>query len=425
MSDKGAVTRRDFVKRGAIATATVTAFNILPSPDARAQAPIRVAMIGCGGRGKGALKEVLNADKNVRFTVLADILPDRLEEAKQVLIQMDHPVDKIETFVGFKAYQEVVKADVDYVILTTPPCYRPEILEAAVEAKKNVFMEKPAAVDPPGIRRIIAAGEKAKSLGLSIAAGSQRRHQADYIETIKRLHDGAIGDIMNLQVFWCGGPIGFRPRTPNMTDLEWQIRNWYHFGWLSGDHIVEQHVHNIDVANWVMKTHPVKAYGCGGRAWQQRGDIWDHHAVHFEYPNGVSMLSMAGQHPRPEKFSRVEERVQGVKGQSNCRDWIKSGNREWKYDKDVTNPYVQEHIDLIASIRNNKPVNEAYNIATSTMTAIMGRIAEYTGREVTWDEAYNSNEKYPIYYSLENIEAAPVPIPGGEKYSEDAGWQPG
>ncbi len=422
MTEKKDRSRRSFMKNGAITAAGITAFNVLSSKDARAQAPIKVGLIGCGGRGRGAAMNSLQSSDNVKITALSDIFPEKIELAKKELAKMDNTVDDDQCFLGFKSYKDLVKTDVDYVILATPPCYRPETLEAAVAAKKHVFMEKPAAVDPPGIRRIIAAGKKAKRLGLSIAAGTQRRHQEEYIETIGRIHDGAIGEIVNAQAFWCGGPIGFGDQKPGMTDIEWQIRSWYHFLWLSGDHILEQHVHNIDVINWIMGAHPVKAFAVGGCAWQERGNIWDHHAVEFEYPNGMRMFSLCSQYQRPN--SRVQEAVQGTKGQSNCSNWIKSGSSEWKSKKKGA-PYVQEHTDLIASIRSGSLINESRNVAESTMTAMMGRMAGYTGKEYNWDMAYNSDEKYPIYYELKNIDLPNTAVPGGKKYTGDEGWKPG
>ncbi|MBN2329933.1 MAG: Gfo/Idh/MocA family oxidoreductase [Candidatus Omnitrophica bacterium] len=418
------------MKNGTAAAAAATAFSVLPSKNARAQKPITVGVIGCGGRGRGAMINSIQSCEDVQIKFICDILPDRIAKAKEELAKLDRPTN-IEVFQGFKAYQEAVKMDVDYVILATPPCYRPETLEAAVEAKKNVFMEKPAAVDPQGIRRIIAAGDKASTLGLNIAAGTQRRHSIAYQEAIQRIHEGAIGDIMNAQVFWCGGPIGFGDKKPGMTDLEWQMRSWYHFGWLSGDHIVEQHVHNLDVINWIMGGHPVKSFGSGGCGWQERGDIWDHHAIHFEYENGTSILSMASQHPR--KTSRVDERVQGVKGRCYTaqngpwRILDAKGKEMWKFSGEHHNelPYIQEHADLIQCIRSGDYINEAKNVAESTMTAILGRMAEYSGEEMTWDQAYQSDERYPIYYELRDLPAEKIPVPGGEPYDVNAGWKPG
>lgn len=423
------VSRRRFIHNSTLAAATITSFNVLPSKNARAAEPIKVGLIGCGGRGRGAAQNCLRAAEGVQIVSLGDIFPDRIKRAQNELSQRDNPVDEGQCFLGWDAYKKVLQTDIDYVILATPPIFRPFMLEAAVNAKKHVFMEKPAAVDPPGIRKIIAAGEKAKKTGLSIVAGTQRRHHETYIETIKRIQDGAIGDIHFARAFWCGGPIGFLDKRPEWSDVEYQIRNWYHFLWLSGDHIVEQHVHNLDVINWVLgKKHPEKAYAVGGRAWQERGNIWDHHAVNFEYDNGVHMISMSSQTPRPGDNYRVQESVHGTKGFSNCSNYI-SGPNKWKFEGEHMggSEYIQEHTDLIASIRKGEPLNEAENVACSTMTAIMGRMAGYQNKEMSWNEAINSNEILadPEKITLGPNELAPVAIPGGKKYTGEEGWKPG
>jgi predicted dehydrogenase len=284
-------------------------------------------------------------------------------------------------------------------------------------------MEKPAAVDAPGIRAIMEAGKKAKSLGLAIVAGTQRRHHNKYVETIRRIRDGACGEITAARAYWCGGPIGFYERKPEYSDVEYQLRCWYHFLWLSGDHIVEQHVHNLDVINWAMGMHPVKAFGYGGRAWQIHGDIWDHHTVDFEFENGVHLSSMCRQ--IPNCVDNVSEFVVGTKASSNCADWIRGKGMEWKFEGEAQNPYVQEHADLIESIRKGQPLNEAQNVAESTMTAIMGRMAEYSGQVVTWDEALKSEEKLrPEKIELGPMPPRPIAVPGGKEYAGE-GWMPG
>ena len=426
MSEKKSdLSRRDFVKTGALATATVTGFNVLASKEARAQAPITVGLVGCGGRGRGAAENAMRAAGNVTVVAMADLFEDRLNKTREYLSEkLDHEVSQDKCFLGWDAYKKIIAQDVDYVILATPPVFRPLMLKAAVEAGKNVFMEKPAAVDPPGIREIMAAGRQAKAKGLSIVAGTQRRHQKPYVETIKRIHDGACGDIVAARAYWCGGPIGYRPKTEGMSDMEYQIRSWYHFLWLSGDHIVEQHVHNLDVINWIMGKHPVRAFGCGGRAWQGKGNIWDHHAVDYEFDNGVHLSSMCRQLEAPDH--NVSEFVVGTKNSSNCSDWIGGRGKEWKFEGDYTDAYIQEHTDLIAGIREGKPLNEAQNVAESTMTAILGRMAEYSGKILTWDEALASNESLGLdNYELGPVKLKPVAIPGGTKFTGKEGWSPG
>ncbi|MBI1389804.1 MAG: gfo/Idh/MocA family oxidoreductase [bacterium] len=428
--DSTSVTRRDFVKSGALSAATVTAFSVLRSPEARAAAPIRVGVIGLGGRGKGAMEDSIRSYEGTKIVALADLFPRKIGQAKERLAKFDQKVADDHCLSGWDAYKQLLKLDdIDYVILATPPVFRPLMLEAVIEAGKHCFMEKPAAVDAPGIRKIIAAGEKAKEKGLNIVAGTQRRHQAEYVETIKRIHDGAIGDLTALYVYWCGGPIGFSEKTGDITEMEYQIRNWYHYLWLSGDHIIEQHVHNIDVGLWTMGpgSHPVKAAAIGGRSWQERGNIWDHHAVDFEFENGVRMSSYCEQ--QPGSFSRVSELAHGTKGRSNCANWITAGGKDWKFDKDALNPYIQEHADLIAHITSGEYINESRNVAYSTMTAIMGRMAGYGAREVTWDEAYNSNETVGLHENYADYKLGPVPeravqIPGGKPYDKNEGWIP-
>jgi predicted dehydrogenase len=309
---------------------------------------------------------------------------------------------------------------VDLVILATPPGYRPQHLAAAVDAGKHIFSEKPVAVDAAGIRSVLATYEKARAKGLGIGVGTQRRHQADYMETISRLHDGAIGDVMSGQVFWNQGGLWSRDRKPEWTDAEWQIRNWLYFTWLSGDHIVEQHVHNLDVANWVLGAHPVKATGVGGRQFRtdpKYGHIYDHFAVDFEYANGARILSMCRQ--IPGSANRVGEWFIGTKGQSDASSRI-LGTAAWTYTPPQRRPngYVQEHTDLVASIRSGTPYNELKQVAESTLTAIMGREAAYTGQEMTWDGVLNAKQDLtpPVGASAYGpLAVPPIPMPGQTK----------
>lgn len=287
--------------------------------------------------------------------------------------------------------------------------------KAAIEAGKNLFIEKPGAVDGPGVRLLLEAYELAGKNGLGIACGTQRRHQQSYIETIKRIHAGEIGEIQSLSCFWNGGVIWVIERKPEMTDMEWQLRNWNYFAWAGGDHYVEQHVHNLDVMNWVMQSHPVRAFGMGGRQAREHpihGHIYDHFAVMYEYENGVRMFSQARQMHRCE--GKVEEHVVGTKGASNCAQWIKPrGGSMWRYREKSTNPYQQEHENLIASIQRGEPINEAKNLAESTLTAIMGREAAYTGHTVEWEQALNSKLRLgPEKYVLGELPFPKVPVPG-------------
>jgi len=323
-------------------------------------------------------------------------------------------------FAGFDAYKQVIRSNVDLVILATPPHFRPEHLKAAIQAGRHVFMEKPVAVDPVGIRSILATSELAKQKKLAIVAGTQRRHSPTYIEVMKRIHNDAIGRIVSGQCYWNQGWVrqwGFwRKPKPQWSDMEVQCRNWYYYTWLSGDHIVEQHVHNIDVINWAMGTHPVVAMGMGGRQVRTEpefGNIYDHFAVEFEYPNGARILSMARQ--IIGCTDRIAERIVGTKGTAS--DGLIEGANPFKYDGPSVNPYEQEHADLIKSIRDGKPLNEARQVAESTMTAIMGRMSAYTGRALKWDWAMKASklDLTPSRYEFGDLSVQPVAVPGQTK----------
>ncbi len=407
------VTRRQFLKTSA-ASAAVSLFAAMPPGLGYVQGSdrIKVGVIGCGGRGTGATHDCANSAPGVVIWALGDMFRDRLDGCRNSLAQLGNKADVPDSrcFVGLDAYKGVLGSGVDLVILATPPGFRPIHFPAAVEAGKHVFMEKPVATDAPGIRKILAAADMAQQKGLAVVAGTQRRHQASYIEAIKRIHDGAIGDLVGGQVYWNGGGVGngVPPKAPGQTDLEWMIRSWYQFLWLCGDHIVEQHVHNLDVANWVFNAHPVSAMGVGGRT--QRTDpvrfpmIFDHFAIDYEYPNGVHVMSMCRHWD--DCPGNVSEHIVGTKGTANPWGQI-FGPNAWRFSGNNPNPYSQEHTDLIASIRAGKPLNEARQVAESTLTAIMGRMAAYTGQVITWDQALNSQEN--LYPDLTDPRA-PIPV---------------
>jgi len=383
------MSRRDFVK---VTAAAMAATGIAPHlvRGQESGKPLKVGVIGCGGRGTGAAHNAVEADKGIKIVALADVFKDRLDACRKSLKEKaQQDVDEKMCFEGFDAYKKVLETDADYVILATPPYYRPAQFEACVNAGKHVFMEKPVAVDGPGVRRMLAAGQKATEKGLSVVAGTQRRHQKGYIETIKRLHDGAIGTILSGQAYWNSGQLWYRLREAGWSDMDWMIRDWVNWAWLSGDHIVEQHVHNLDVMNWVLKTHPRKVVGMGSRERRVTGDQFDFFACDFFYPNPTSpdkpdtdihVLSQCRQ--INGCANDVSERVIGEKGVSNCNGWISSLSEPIKGEG---NPYVQEHADLIAAIRSEKPINEAQQVTESTLCGIMGRMSAYTGKAITWD----------------------------------------
>lgn len=408
------LSRRNFVKLSAATTGAAVLGSLGSNTVMGATAGsdrIRVGVVGCGGRGTGATKNCLDSAEGVEIVAMGDLFERQVEAAKKKL-----NLPNVQGFSGFDAFKKVLAADIDLVILATPPGFRPMHFEAAIAAGKHVFMEKPVAVDPVGCRSVIATARLAKQKRLAVVAGTQRRHQPSYIETMKRIENGDIGELVGGQCYWNGVGIWFREKTgwlADVSDFEWQCWNWYHWDWLSGDQIVEQHIHNIDVMNWAFGGPPVKFYGMGGR--QNRGsipgNIWDHFAVELEYGNGARVTSMCRHTPKSSR--RVGERVVGTKGTSDCEGSIK-GAKPFDYAGPNPHPMVQEHTDLIASIRNNDPLNEGERVAHSTLTAIGGRMSAYSGREISWNWLLNGS-KLDIF--PKNIQPGPgvytsVPIPG-------------
>jgi myo-inositol 2-dehydrogenase/D-chiro-inositol 1-dehydrogenase len=389
-----AVSRRQFIKTSSLVAASAAAVATFPSVvRAQGKQPINAVIIGIGGRGGGAGGNFLEAVKNLevegKIVAVADLFPEQALRGKE-----NFGVPEEKCFSGFDAFQKALAVPgVNYCILATPPGFRASHFRACVEAGKNVFMEKPVAVDGTGCRLMYETAEKAKSKNLKVAAGTQRRHQAGYIEAVKRIHDGEIGDVMAVRAYWVnGGPIWHRGDHGD-TDLERQIRNWYHYIWLSGDHICEQHVHNLDVCNWIMQGHPVRAWGQGSRQQlaDKAGEIWDNFAIEYEYENGVRTSSYCGQIKRD--WSSVSEAVQGTKGMAR----MDSNNQRlpnWRFKEKAIDPYVQEHMDLINAIHKDSDLNEAKQVTDSTLTAIMGREAAYSGAGVAWDDILNCKFAY-------------------------------
>jgi predicted dehydrogenase len=409
--------RREFIKTTAAAS-LAAAMSRLHGAYVQGSDTIRVGVVGCGGRGTGAAIDCLNAAPGVEVVAMFDLFMDRIESSLTA-IKEKHP-DKVKVipermFTGFDGFKKLsALPEVNLVIMASPPGFRPMQLKAAVEGGKNVFMEKPVGVDPVGIRSVLASSDLAAEKGLAIVAGTQRRHQARYLELMKRIHEGAIGELVGGQCYWNQGDLWVKQREPNMSEMEWQCRNWLYFSWLSGDHIVEQHVHNIDVINWAFQALPVKVMGMGGRQARtgpEFGNIYDHFAVEYEYPNGVRVMSMCRQ--TKGAADRVEERLVGMKGAAFGYGEIQSA-APWKFEGEETNPYVQEHTDLIASIRSGKPLNEGRRVAESTMCAIIGRMSAYTGRAINWDWAMNSSvlDLTPKNFEFGPNPVDPVAIPG-------------
>jgi len=443
------VSRRNFIQSSSVAfagaLATLRASHV-HAASVEKDPGVKIGLIGCGGRGTDAVLDAIGAAyksiypekgyhtedvvdgataerRDIQVLALADMFEERLDRCHRNLKRVGQDVPKEQCFIGFDAYEKLLaNPEINYVILATPPHFRPAHLLAAIKAGKNVFMEKPAAVDVPGVKTVLEAGELAKKKNLAIGAGTQRRHSPDYRETVKRLHDGAIGDIVYAKCYWNGGQLWVIDRIPGWSDLEWQLRNWNYFTWLGGDHIVEQHVHNLDVINWVLGAHPVKAIsGLGGRQvrrGKRHGHVFDHFAVEYEYPNGITMFSQCRQINGCKSI--VGESVVGTKGKSNCADLIlPTGGDEWRYRERVGSPYKQEHQNIIASFRSGQPINEAQSIAESTMTAILGREAVYSGQEITWDDAMKSTKRLgPDEYNLAGEFVIPeIARPGAYRFS--------
>jgi predicted dehydrogenase len=395
--------RREFLRASTVAAVGAGVLGNLSSfagAYAAADDTIKVGLIGCGGRGTGAASQALHTKGNVKLVAMADAFKDRLEGClKGLKNEFSDTPERVDVkpdmqFTGFDAYQKVIAAGVDLVVLATPPGFRPIQFEAAVKAGKHVFMEKPVAVDAPGVRRVLTAVEESKKKNLAVGVGLQRHHQYEYIETIKRLQDGAIGDIHTMRVYWNGDGVWVRPRQSGQTEMEYQMRNWYYFNWLCGDHICEQHIHNLDVANWLKGAAPIRANGMGGREVRKGkdyGEIYDHHFVEFEYADGSRMFSQCRHIPRC--WNSVSEHAQGSKGWADISGSHINveGGEDWRYKGKKANPYQVEHDDLFASIREGKPINEGEYGALSSMTSILGRMATYSGKVIEWKDALASN----------------------------------
>jgi myo-inositol 2-dehydrogenase/D-chiro-inositol 1-dehydrogenase len=415
------VSRRSILKGSTAAMGAAATFASLGTNFAWAQVSeeIKVGLIGCGGRGSGAAGNIMEAGTNMKQGVKIHACADAFASQTKH-IQDKYKVDAKNVFAGMEAYKELVNSDVELVIMATPPGFRPIHLEAAIDAGKHVFFEKPVATDPWGVRKVIAAGKKAEEKKLAAVTGTQRRHQTNYNQAIEQVHDGAIGDIMHMSVYWNGQDIWWKKRPEGMTDMEYQVFNWYHHIWLCGDQICEQHIHNLDIANWVMNSHPISALGMGGRQVRDRlgqvGEIWDHFAVEYEYPNGARVMSQCRHWPKSD--GNVSEFAIGSKGtfggnDGNCTLTVKGGAK--KTFKSARSGYVQEHMDMIQSIKDGKPLNEAQRIAESTLTAIIGRMSAYTGKVVKWDWALNESKLRLIPEDISKDAKPPavvVPQPG-------------
>jgi predicted dehydrogenase len=421
-------TRREFLGTSA-AAALAAAAPLAAGVYAAGSDVLRVGLIGCGGRGTGAAAQALKADKNVKLVAMGDAFEDRLEKSLDTLKKDEKVAGKIDVkpehrFVGFDAYEKVLAAGVEVVLLTTPPHFRPAHLKAAVEAGKHVFAEKPVAVDAPGVRSVLASCALARRKKLSLVSGLCLRYDYGFRETVRRLHDGAVGEVVSLQAFDYRGSNWGRARQPGWTDMQYQMRNWYNFTWLSGDFNVEQHVHFLDVCAWVMKDeYPASAVGVGGRQVRtgpEYGHIYDHFAVVYEYANGTTLHSNCRQQPGCK--NNISARVTGTKGRAILSERRKGlsihTSSDWHYAGPGNNMYQTEHDELFASIRSGRAIDNGEYMTKSTLLAIMGRMAAYTGQQITWEMALNSKEDLsPGAYDWDlKLAVPPVAMPGKTRF---------
>jgi predicted dehydrogenase len=424
-----AFTRRNFISKSAVATAgTVITSSLAADPAEKAEV-LKVGLVGCGGRGTGACRQALQADSGTRLVAMADMFSDRLDGSLERLLaipavseRISVPADK--RFVGFDAFDQLLASGVDVVLLATPPHFRPVHIEKAINAGVHVFAEKPVAVDGPGIRSVLASCKLAKKKKLSVVSGLCLRHSYSFQELVRRLHDGAIGDLLSLQANDYRGSIWYKERQPDWTDMHYQMRNWYYYSWLSGDFNVEQHVHFLDVCSWAKGAYPIKAVGMGGRhvrTEKKYGNIFDHHSIVYEYADGAKLYSNTRQMKGCK--SNMSAEIQGSAGRarfSERRNGVTidaKGKDLWVYRGEGNDVYQTEHDELFASIRSGKPINNGEYMAKSTLLAIMGRMATYTGQEITWDMALNSKEVLgPEKHEWGPAPAVRIAMPGLTKF---------
>ncbi|HPC96822.1 MAG TPA: Gfo/Idh/MocA family oxidoreductase [Sedimentisphaerales bacterium] len=414
-NDKSTV-RKNVATAGVVATAA----SISQMAYAQGTGKIKVGLLGCGGRGNGALEQCLQADPGIEVIALADLFEGKVRSTRDNFMKKEQyqgriKIDDDHLYWGYDCHEKLARCEADLLLMATAPAFRGRQMMAAIKAGKHIFTEKPVATDVAGCKEVMEASKLAREKGLAIVCGTQRRHELSRIELMKRIHDGAIGELVGGQCYWYGGGIWFRGASEGMSELDWQCENWYHFTWLSGDQICEQHIHNIDVLNWCFNGPPAKFMAVGGRQWRDanqdqvrtakevcrkftgsedgwekyNGDIWDHIYAEFEYPNGARCLSFSGHSPGT---GRNGEKIVGTKGTSDCNHNI-TGQNAWTYQGENVDGMLREHIDLIQSIRSGNVLNEGQRIAESTLTAIGARIAAYTGQVVTWDWLMNESKQ--------------------------------
>jgi myo-inositol 2-dehydrogenase/D-chiro-inositol 1-dehydrogenase len=428
--------RRKFIKNSTLIAGTLLTTPLAVSSSAYVAGSdvIKVALIGCGGRGTGAASQVLTTHPSTKLVAMVDAFKSRLDDSYKALLEK-HGSDKVDVsndhkFVGLSGYKDAIPL-ADLVLLTTPPGFRPDHMEEAVRQGKNIFMEKPVATDVPGIKKVLALAKEAEKKNLKILVGHHLRYQNSIIESVNRIQNGDIGDIIAMNCYFNSAGVWVRHRQPEMNELQYQVWNWYYFNWLCGDHIVEQHVHDIDYMNWIKDTHPVKAQGMGGRevrTGKEYGQIFDHHYVEYEYPDGSIFNSQCRHIPGcwanwSDRVWGTEGYMESIPGTQRLTLMDRNGKELFKYDgSDDGSPHQLEQDAFIRKIINDEPINQAERGAISTMTAIMGRMATYTGQMITWEEAMNSQEKLaqnnitswdvkpPVSPNADGT--YPIPVPG-------------
>ncbi|MHC5006441.1 MAG: Gfo/Idh/MocA family protein [Planctomycetota bacterium] len=419
------LSRREFVK-----TTAATALLSAPFVHAAGSDIIRVGLVGCGGRGTGAASQALNADQEVVLTAMGDMFEDKLSASLKRLTTQDPQRVRVPPeaqFVGFDAYRNVIDSDVDVVILATPPHFRPAHLKAAIDANKHVFTEKPMAVDSAGVRSVLRSVEEARPKNLCVVSGFCWRYSYPERATFSRIADGGVGEVVSVHTAYHAGPLRGFPRQAGWSDMEWQLRNWWHFRWLSGDHIVEQACHSIDKINWAMGGRvPARASALGGRQMRsgpESGNVYDHFTVIYEYDDGARCFHTCRQMPNCA-FDNTDY-VLGTQGNCFVNGWgpthVIKGQHPWSYEGEHPNMYQVEHNELFAAIRSGEPINDGIWMMNSNLMAIMGRMAAYSGQVITWEQALNAAEDWtPSAYSMSELEMPPVAVPGAYTIPEPA-----
>ena len=434
---KSDVNRRHFLKSSgkvAAASAVLSQLPIERVAHAAVSDTVSVALVGCGGRGSGAVSQIRNTKGNTKLVAVADVDPKKAKSRvdgykKQFGDWVDVPEDRI--FGGLDGYKSAIDAGADLVVIATPPGFKPQQFEYAVKAGKHIFCEKPVASDAPGVRRVLAATQEAKKKNLMVGIGLQRRHEERYKDNIKQLHDGVIGEINLMRVYWNGGGIWYRDRTPTQTEMTFQCNNWYHFIWACGDQICEQHIHNLDVGNWVMQGYPIMANGMGGGEMRMGGDrtksqIFDHTFVEYTYANGHKMYSQ-GRHLGGKAFRQVAEYAHGSKGVCKLASVISQFGKDPIRVQGKGGGHQQEQTDLIEALTKGEIYNEGEYGAKATFTAILGREACYSGRELKWDDLLNKGRDYCPGIDNWTVDSDPPAMKGADgKYPvpKPGSWNP-